>query len=131
MGNPTPTTIKNEARAKAFAELLAMCISRYGTDEGEVVIIGDSEIAVHIDNAPTGESIYEVLSPTIKDYCDRKTKTKTIKAFDVMEERAKFSKLLEERAEKAEQAKINKAKKIERDRKAREKRQKEREQNAQ
>ena len=62
----------------------------------------------------------------IKDYCDRKTNTKTIKAFDVTAERVEYVKHCEEReAEAKRKAEINK-KKIERDKAAREKRRAER-----
>ena len=112
--NPTPTTIKNKARINAV-ELLKTAFPNY-------VQVGDSEIAIPIDTAPTGETIYATISPTVKDYCERKTPNKVIPAYDPTAENWKWQKHVANIAEKAEQAKKDKAEKIERDRKAREKR---------
>lgn len=112
----TPTTIKNEARAIAFSELC-----RVFTDGGySVHRIGDSEIAILIDTTTDGEPIYATLSPVIKDFCDRQTKTKTIKAFDLTAEVEAYKETVAKREAKTEENKKNKAKKIERDKARRE-----------
>lgn len=101
INNPTPTTVKNNARVKAFDLMVEMFGQAYGLDK--VHRIGDTEIAVEIDTAPTGEPIYAVYSPTVKDYCDRTTKTKTIKAYDLTAEVNAYNALLAKReADKAE-----------------------------
>ena len=120
----SPTVVKNRTRAAVFQTMVKIFIAEYGEDN--VTRIGDSEIAVKVATAPTGEPIYSLFSPMIKDYCDRKTNTKTIKAFDVTAERKEYVKHCEEReAEAKRKAEINK-KKIERDKAAREKRRAER-----
>lgn len=119
MGKVTPTTVKALARNKAFETLVKIMKESYGSEN--VYITGDSEIAVKIDTAPTGEPIFATYSPTIKDYCDRTTKTKTIKAFNPNIEVSEFAEKCSEREKKAEIAKENKAKKIEIDKKRREK----------
>lgn len=112
----TPTTIKNEARTIAFAELC-----RVFTDGGySVHRIGDSEIAILIDTTEDGEPIYATFAPVIKDYCDRQTKTKIIKAFDLTEEVEKYKETLAKREEKTKVNAERKAKKIEKDKAKRE-----------
>lgn len=99
--NPTPTTVKNAVRVKAFDIMTEVLGQAYGLDK--VHRIGDTEIAVEVATAPTGEPIYAVYSPTVKDYCDRTTKTKTIKAFDLTAEVNAYNALLAKReADKAE-----------------------------
>jgi hypothetical protein len=115
----TPTTVKNEARKDGFNLLKNALVTALG--EENIFVIGDSEIAYPIGNAPTGETIYATSSPTVKDYCERKTKTKTITAFDVEKAVNDYKKTIEDREEKARINAENKAKKIERDKKAREK----------
>lgn len=110
----SPTTVKNEARKEFFG------IMKELFDGYEVHVIGDSELAIKIGNAPTGESIYATLSPTVKDYCERKTKTKTIHAFDVHATASAYSQTLDKRAEKSAENAQRKAAKIERDTAARE-----------
>lgn len=77
----TPTIVKNETRTNVFARMYEIFSEAYG--EMNVHRIGDSEIAVCVATAPTGEPIYATFSPTVKDYCDRKTTSKTIKAFNL------------------------------------------------
>ena len=109
INNPTPTTVKNNARVKAFDLMVEMFGQAYGLDK--VHRIGDTEIAVEVDTAPTGEPIYAVYSPTVKDYCDRTTKTKTIKAYDLTAEVNAYNALLAKReADKAEAAEKKAAK---------------------
>ena len=114
----TPTTIKNEIRTATF-ETMRIALGRaYGANN--IYRIGDTEVAVKVAEAPTGEAIYATFSPTIKDYCDRQTKTKTIKAFDLTAEVNAYEKTLTERKAKAEESAERKAKKIESDKAKRE-----------
>lgn len=112
--NPTPTTIKTNARVKAVSMLKDLFPDH--------IQVGDSEIAIPIDTAPTGETIYATISPTVKDYCERKTPNKIIPAFNPIAEKEKWENHNAQKAEKAEQTKKAKAEKIERDRKVRERR---------
>lgn len=123
--NKTPTTVKNETRQIAFSTMVEIFTSHYGKEN--IFIIGDSEIAVKVNTAPTGEPIYATYSPTVKDYCDRKTKTKTIKAFNVNEVAAQFANKVNDREIKAEEIKQKKEAKIKRDKELREQRKRERE----
>lgn len=102
----TPTTVKNETRVLAFNAMVEAFTAIYGEDK--VFRIGDTEIAVCVNTAPTGEPIYAVYSPTIKDYCDRQTPTKTVKAFDVTEAVEKHKNTVAERDKKAAVALANK-----------------------
>lgn len=108
--NPTPTTVKNNARVKAFYLMVEIFGQAYGLDK--VHRIGDTEIAVEVDTAPTGEPIYALYSPTVKDYCDRTTKSKTIKAFNLTEAVNAYNATLDKRAKEAEETAERKAKKI-------------------
>jgi hypothetical protein len=119
----TPTTIKNEARALAFKTMVEIFRQHYG--ENLVFIIGDSEVAVQVDTSPDGKPIYATYSPTIKDFCDRKTKTKTIKAFNVNEAAAQYANKVNEREVKIAEEKAKKEAKIKRDKELREQRKKE------
>lgn len=121
----TPTTVKNNARSQAFAEMVEIFSSKYG--ENKVYRVGDTEIAVEVATAPTGEPIFATFSPTIKDYCDRKTNTKTIKAYNVTANVKAYEDTCANRVIKAEVAAKAKAEKIARDKAAREKRRIERE----
>ena len=112
---PTPTTVKAQARKIAFQKLCEV----FG--DYDFLQVGDSEIAVPIDTAPTGEIIYALFSPTVKDYCERKTPNKVIPAYDPIAESEKYGAHVEKRIKKAEMAKKKKAEKIEKDRIAREK----------
>lgn len=116
----TPTTIKNESRELAFKTMVEIYKAHYG--ENKVFIIGDSEIAVEVNTSPDGKPIYATYSPTIKDFCDRKTKTKTIKAFNVNELAAQYVNKVNERKAKAEEDKAKKEAKIKFDKELREKR---------
>jgi len=124
MGKITPTTVKAVARTKAFETLIDVMRKCYGAEN--VHIIGDSEIAVKVDTSPEGEPIYSTYSPTIKDYCDRTTKTKTLKAFDPSIAENEYKEKCAEREKKAETARENKAKKIKADNERREKARQER-----
>lgn len=123
--NKTLTTVKNETRQIAFSTMVEIFTAHYGKEN--VFITGDSEIAVKVNTAPTGEPIYATYSPTVKDYCDRTTKTKTIKAFNVNEVAAQFANKVNEREVKAEEIKQKKEAKIKRDKELREQRKRERE----
>lgn len=119
----TPTTIKNESREIAFKAMVEIYKAHYG--ESKVFITGDSEISVEVNTSPDGKPIYATYSPTIKDYCDRKTKTKTIKAYNVNEVAAQYANKVNEREIKAEENKAKKEAKIKRDKELREQRKKE------
>ena len=99
----TITTQKNITRAKAVAEMVEIFKSHYG--EENVYIIGDSEIAVKVDETDMGEPIFATFSPTVKDFQNRKTPKKTIPKFDPValaeEWKKKLVKREEEKAEKA------------------------------
>lgn len=114
----TPTTVKNNARATAFDVMVSAFTGAYCAEK--VFRIGDSEIAVEVDTAPTGEPIYAVFAPVIKDYCDRTTKTKTIKAFDLTEAVNAYNATLAKRAKEAEETAERKAKKVAEDKAKRE-----------
>lgn len=121
----TPTTVKNEVRADVFARMFEIFATAYG--ETNVHRIGDSEIAVCVATAPTGEPVFATFSPKVKDYCDRKTNTKTIKAFDLTAEITAYENKCSERAETAKANAEKKKAKIARDTALREKRKAERE----
>ena len=114
----SPITIKNEIRTTTFETMQIALGKAYGANN--IYRIGDTEIAVKVAEAPTGEPIYATFSPTIKDYCDRQTKTKVIKAFDLTAEVAAYEKTLTERKAKAEESAERKTKKIESDKAKRE-----------
>lgn len=116
--NPTPTTVKNNARVKAFDFMVEIFNQAYGLDK--VHRIGDTEIAVEIDTAPTGEPIYALYSPTVKDYCDRTTKSKTIKAFDLTAEVNAYNALITKRETDKAEALTKKNEKIKADKARRE-----------
>ena len=109
----TPTIVKNEVRVEAFEGLRVALGHIYGAEN--VHQIGDTELAVKVAVSPTDEPIYATFSPIVKDYCDRKTKTKTIKAFDLTAEVNAYEKVLAERKAKAEETAKNKAEKIKKD----------------
>ena len=109
----TPTTIKNEVRAEAFEGLRVALSNVYGAEN--VYRIGDTELAVKVAVSPDDKPIYATFSPTVKDYCDRQTKSKVIKAFDLTAEVTAYEKTLAERKVKAEETAERKAKKIETD----------------
>ena len=122
---PTPTTVKNTVRNDTFSRMVEIFGNAYGTEN--VFRIGDSELAVCVAKAPTGEPIYATFSPTVKDYCDRKTNTKTIKAFNLTAEIAGYENKCTGRIEKAEANAKRKTEKIARDTAARAKAKAERE----
>ena len=114
----TPTTVKNETRTAVFETMRVALATAYGAEN--VFRIGDTEVAVKVGNAPTGEPIYATFAPTVKDYTDRTTKNKTIKAFDLTAEVAAYEETLAKRKAKAEETAERKAKKIETDKARRE-----------
>ena len=114
----TPTTVKNETRTAVFETLRVALANTYGTEN--VFRIGDTELAVKVANAPTGEPIYATFAPTIKDYADRVTKTKTIKAYDLTAEVEVYERKVAERNAKSVTAKAVKAEKIKADKARRE-----------
>ena len=114
----TPTTIKNETRTAVFEALRVALAEVYGTEN--VFRVGDTEVAVKVANAPTGEPIYATFAPTVKDYCDRTTNTKTIKAYDLTAEVEAYERKVAERDTKTAEAKAKKAEKIKADKARRE-----------
>ena len=114
----TPTTVKNEIRPAVFETMRVALATAYGAEN--VFRIGDTEVAVKVANAPTGEPIYATFAPTVKDYTDRTTNSKTIKAFDLTAEVAAYERKVAERDTKAAKAAEEKAAKVEADKARRE-----------
>lgn len=114
----TPTTVKNETRTAVFETLRVVLANTYGTEN--VFRIGDTELAVKVANAPTGEPIYATFAPTVKDYADRVTKNKTIKAYDLTAEVNAYTAKVADRETKAAEAAEKKAAKIKADKARRE-----------
>ena len=112
----TPVQVMNSVRPTVFQNLVKALSAVYG--EENTFIIGDSEVAVKVEYSPTGEPIYARYSPTIANYTERTTKSKTIKAFDAPKEAAKYRTKKEEDAKKAEESAKLKAEQIERTKKA-------------
>lgn len=109
----SPTTVKNKTRTAVFKTLCTVLGQAYGLDN--VHRIGDTEIAVKVGEAPTGEPIYATFAPTVKDYCDRQTNIKTIKAFDLTAEVEAYQTKVKSREVKAAESAEHKAKKIDSD----------------
>ena len=114
----TPTTVKNQIRMECFEGLRVALGQVYGAEN--VYRIGDTEIAVKVGISPDDEPIYATFSPTVKDYCDRQTKTKVIKAFDLTAAVNAYNATLDKRAKEAEETAERKAKKIAEDKAKRE-----------
>ena len=113
----TPVQVMNDIRPVAFDALVKAMSAVYGEDN--VFRIGDSEIAVKVADSPDGKPIYARYSPTIANYTERTTKTKTIKAFDAPEEAKKYAESQKNKAEEAAKNAEITAKKKERDAKVR------------
>lgn len=113
----TPVQVMNDVRPVAFESLVKAMAAVYGEDN--VFRIGDSEIAVKVADSPDGKPIYARYSPTIANYTERTTKTKTIKAYDAPAEAKKYAESVKNKAEEAAKNAENKAKKTARDSKAR------------
>lgn len=113
----TPVQVMNSVRPSAFQSLVKALSAVYG--EENTYIIGDSEVAVKVADAPTGEPIYARYSPTIANYTERTTKTKTIKAFNAPKEAKKYAESQKNKAEEAAKNAEITAKKKERDAKTR------------
>ena len=117
MAKQTITTVLNSLRPTAFDKLC----QAFDLAEISYQRIGDSEIAIEIGNAPSGEAVYALFSPEMKPYADRVTSSgKTIKAFDLTEAIASYNETCEKRKVEAEKAKEAKEKKIARDKARRE-----------
>ena len=114
----TPTTIKNEARVAAFEALRTALAEVYGAEN--VYRVGDTEVAVKVGDAPSGEPIYATFAPTVKDFVDRATKTKTVKAYDLTAEVAAYEAKVKGREVKAAEAAEKKAVKVAADKARRE-----------
>ena len=109
----TPVQVMNDVRPVAFESLVKAMSAVYGEDN--VFRIGDSEIAVKVADSPDGKPIYARYSPTIANYTERTTKTKTIKAFNAPEEAKKYAESQKTKAEEAAKNAENTAKKKARD----------------
>ena len=116
----TPVQIMNAVRPDAFKNLVKAMTMVYG--EENVFQIGDSEIAVKVADSPDGKPIYARYSPTIANYTERTTKTKTMKAFDAPTEAKKYAESVKKREEEAAKNAEAKAKKTAKDKADREKR---------
>lgn len=113
--------IKDKARSVAFSDLIAAFSELYGSDN--VSVVGNSEIAVAIGDikcadGTLGEVCFTV-KPVVKDYEDRKTATKTIKAYERLNEADAYEADKSEKEKKAEEKAKAKAGKKARDEKAR------------
>ena len=95
----TPVQVMNDVRPVAFENLVKAMTAVYGEDN--VFRIGDSEIAVKVADSPDGKPIYARYSPTIANYTERTTKTKTIKAFDARKEAKEYAESQKIKAEEA------------------------------
>lgn len=117
----TTTAIKNKVRSAAFADLIAAFSELYGSDS--VSVVGNSEIAVAIgdvkDKDGFAREICFTVKPVVKDYEDRKTATKTIKAYDRLDEAEAYEVSKTEKEKAAEEKAKAKADKKARDEKAR------------
>lgn len=118
MPKVTPTTVKNQVRPECFEGLKLALSQVYGADN--VYQIGDTEIAVKVGISPDDKPIYATFSPVVKDYCDRQTRTKTIKAFDLTAEVNAYKALLDKRETDKAEALAKKNAKIEADKAKRE-----------
>lgn len=117
----TGKAIKDGVRDVAFQDLLEMFTAKYGADR--VTVVGNSEIAVGIDDIKLSDGTISELvftvKPVVKDYEDRKTATKTIKAYERLIEGDTYEVSKTEKEKKAEEKAKAKAEKIERDKKTR------------
>ena len=109
----TPVQVMNSVRPSAFQSLVKALSAVYG--EENTYIIGDSEVAVKVADSPDGKPIYARYSPTIANYTERTTKTKTIKAFDAPAEAKKYAESQKTKAEEAAKNAETTAKKKARD----------------
>lgn len=80
--------LKDKVRETVFADMLEMYIEKYG--EENVSIVNKSEIAVCVNTVlmPNGQE-YEIcctIKPVMKDFDDRKTPTKVLKAYQRIRE---------------------------------------------
>lgn len=117
----TTTAIKAAIRETAFSDLVTMFSEIYGADS--VSVVGNSEIAVGCgivkDKDGFERECVFTVKPVVKDYEDRKTATKTIKAYDRLDEAEAYEAEKSEKEKKAEEKAKAKAEKKARDEKAR------------
>ena len=117
----TTTAIKTAIRETAFSDLITAFSEIYGADS--VSIVGNSEIAVGCgivkDKDGFERECVFTVKPVVKDYEDRKTATKTIKAYDRLDEAEAYEAEKSEKEKKAEEKAKAKAEKKARDEKAR------------
>lgn len=117
----TATAIKNAVRETGFSDLVELFSERYGADN--VSVVGNSEIAVGCgvvkDKDGFERECVFTVKPVVKDYEDRKTATKTIKAYDRLDEAEAYEVAKSEKEKAAEEKAKAKAEKKARDEKAR------------
>jgi hypothetical protein len=117
----TTTAIKTAIRETAFSDLITAFSEIYGADN--VSIVGNSEIAVGCgivkDKDGFEHECVFTVKPVVKDYEDRKTATKTIKAYDRLDEAEAYEAEKSEKEKKAEEKAKARAEKNARDEKAR------------
>ena len=116
----TPVQIMNAVRPTAFQRLCKAIRAEF--PESEIFVTGDSEIAVKIDESPSGEPIYATYSPTIRNYTTRQTKSKTMTAYNAPKVAAEYAEKCVKREEEAKKAAELKEKKKKKDAEARAKR---------
>ena len=117
MAKKTPNQIVNETRPKAVS-LMIKAFEAIGINYN---FVGESEIAIQVDTAPTGEPIYAIYSPTMKPYVTRTTASgKVIKAFNLTEAVNEYAEAEAKKAEAEAEAERKKAEKIEKDKARRE-----------
>lgn len=122
----TYTTIKNEIRATATEMLEKALREMYG--DAVVGKSGTSEIVLDFgEDDETGNRRYVTFAPTVKEFRDRKTTSKSFKAFDGKKAVDDYVEAMRKKAEKAEEDKKKKEEKIAADKALREKKRAEKE----
>ena len=122
----TQTAIKNKVRAAMLDKIIQMFSAEFGEDRISVVFSGEStttEISIGVVDIETESGLAEIcvnLKPVVKDFEDRVTQSKTIKAYERLCEEDFYKAKQEEKRETAKKKAKAKADKIARDKKARE-----------
>lgn len=122
----TYTTIKNEIRATATEMLEKALREMYG----DVVVgkSGTSEIVLDFgEDDETGNRRYVTFAPTVKEFRDRKTTSKSFKAFDGKQAVSDYAESIEKKARETEEKRKAKEEKIAADKALREKKRAEKE----
>lgn len=122
----TYTTIKNEIRATATEMVEKALREMYG----DVVVgkSGTSEIVLDFgEDDETGNRRYVTFAPTVKEFRDRKTTSKSFKVFDGKQAVSDYAESIEKKAREAEEKRKAKEEKIAADKALREKKRAEKE----